>query len=77
MYNSLKNNIIPTAYESIEDALFYIMVTNYISLAITICLIWIIWSKFHAKEYKKSKQIWFLGVYINNKLEYYLNKIIS
>lgn len=76
MYNSVNNNIMPTAYKSIQDALFYIMITNYISLAITICLIFILWSRFNAKEYIKSNLSWYLGIYVNNKLEYLINKII-
>ena len=57
-HNPVKNNIMPTVYGSIEDALFNLGVVNYISLVIIISLIIILLFIFHFSSNKKISSIY-------------------
>jgi hypothetical protein len=80
-YSFMNNNInmdnVTVVFESIEDALFNLEIMYYMSLIIILCLIIVLWSKFHLKVNVELHTYFVLGMRINNKLEYYLNKITS
>jgi len=55
LHSPVNNDIVATAYKSIEDALFSLGVTSYISLAIIISLIIILLFRFHFSPFSNKK----------------------
>ena len=79
VHNWLKSNSINnicTVDKSIEDILLSLLMLDYMCIVIMISLIIQIVSKLHFKNNEKLNLSSILGANINNKLEYYLNKII-
>lgn len=61
-HNSVNNKIVTTFYPSIQDGLFNLMITNYVSLVIIIGLIIILLRKFHFNKDISNIYIWILVV---------------
>ena len=73
--NKLIDNTTPSS--PLENLLFDIEALNYICLSLVIILIIQIFFKFYLKDSINLNLSKFLGININNKLEYYLNIIIK
>ena len=69
-HNSASNNILPTVYKSIEDALFNLGAVNFISLALIISLIIILLFRFHYNRKVSTVYIWVLLVTLITLLAY-------
>ncbi len=70
LHNSI-NNIVPTLYKSIEDALFNLEVANYLSLGIIISLIIILLLIFHFNNKLSVIYIWLLILLLVITLAYF------
>lgn len=70
LHNSVNNNIIPTAYESIQNALFNLKITNYIALAILITLGIILLYRFNFYKKINNIYIWILLIVLIITLAY-------
>jgi len=70
LHNSI-NNIVPTLYKSIEDALFNLEVANYLSLGIIISLIIILLLIFHFNNKLSVIYIWLLIIILVITLAYF------
>jgi group I intron endonuclease len=62
LHSSINNNIVPTAYVSIQAALFNLNIINYISLAIIISLAAIFYYKFHFNRNLNNIYYWILFI---------------
>jgi hypothetical protein len=76
LLHPIKDNLHITN-KSIEEMLSYLYVGNYICLIILFLLTVQIMCKFHLKDDIRLNFFVIFGTKINNKLEYYLNKIVS
>jgi hypothetical protein len=69
-HNPIINNIVPTLYKSIEDALFNLVIVNFIFLIVLISLIIILFSRFHYNKTVNTVYIWVLLVILITLLAY-------